>query len=288
MGDTATIKHFLDTSVARPMLLSSTAYKQYFADQFGDDNLYISMYVQMEVKRSYICPIIHFYFQLDMPNIQTVGDAFAVWSNRFKGSEQKAVMQLVGNLIDTRQLNISDPRDKKRVLKAIGQYVKRLEGQLRRKFRDIGVNTTRCARATVPFISSQQNFTLSKQLRYFVEQFEDSKTCRHQCRVDRFILERYRAEIEDYIKGASMLVNPKSKENVGFAKVAENLEKILQNGADVCSCHMCKKMGDAIIALETPRDMRIEHTDHSFDHLCKIINQPHYKHPSESNVIKSM
>ncbi len=288
MTDTATNKHFLDSSVARPMLVGSRAYKQYFEDQFGDDNRYISNYVQMEMKRSFFAPIIDFYFVLDMPNIRTIGDACKVWSNQFKGSDKTAILQLVGDLLDTRQLNISNPRHKKRALRAIGDYVKRLEGQLRRKFLNIGTDATRCTRSKVPFTSTQHNLMLSEQLRHFKEQFDDKKTCRNKCRVDHFILERYLAEIKDYIEHAASLVRPKSKENKGFVKIVDNLAKILEKGPESCSCRMCGNIGDAIIALESPPDMRIEHTDHSFDNLCKVINKPHYKHPAEISFINSM
>lgn len=30
--------------------------------------------------------------------------------------------------------------------------------------------------------------------------------------------------------------------------------------------------------------MQLEHTDNSFDYLCSPINQPHYKHPSETQI----
>ena len=50
-------------------------------------------------------------------------------------------------------------------------------------------------------------------------------------------------------------------------------------GERACDCKRCEKIGDAIIALDAPRDLRLEHTDSSFDYLCPSIKQPHYKHP---------
>lgn len=69
MEGTPIPRHFLDSSVARPMLSASQAYKQYFASQFGDHPCYISAYVQMELKRSYLCSIIDFYFVLHLPTL---------------------------------------------------------------------------------------------------------------------------------------------------------------------------------------------------------------------------
>lgn len=68
-------KHFLDTTVLRPMLLGVEQYRKYFKTQFNNDHLYVSKYVQMEFKRSYICSILDFYFHLNNPRINTIGDA---------------------------------------------------------------------------------------------------------------------------------------------------------------------------------------------------------------------
>ena len=86
-------KHFVDSSVAQPMLLGGSAYKKYFRDQFADERIYISDYIQMEIKRSCIVPSINFYFLLDMPQTESIGDALRVWSNKFKSREIKAVMR---------------------------------------------------------------------------------------------------------------------------------------------------------------------------------------------------
>jgi len=40
-------KHFLDTSVVRPMLVGTRRYKAYFADEFGDNLCYINQYVHL-------------------------------------------------------------------------------------------------------------------------------------------------------------------------------------------------------------------------------------------------
>ena len=261
MVDTVPEKHFLDTSVVRPILLGSAPYRRYFEDQFRDNPLYISKYVQMEFKRSYLCPILDFYFVLHMPAVETVGDAFQIWSNRFKSSELKAILQLVGQLIDDRSLDLSDPRDKKKALRAVGFYAKRVEMKLRRSFKDIGSNSTRCARSKVSF-SIRDMSELTRILRSFLEQFNDVETCRSRCIVDDFILKRYRSQVEGYVEQASGLSKLRSQENKGFTRIAQNLEKILHNGPDICSCHRCKAIGDAVIALETPREMRLEHTDH--------------------------
>jgi hypothetical protein len=56
-------QHFLDTSVVRSLLLGTQAYQQYFNFNLAERPLYISNYIQMEMKRSYLINIISFYWR---------------------------------------------------------------------------------------------------------------------------------------------------------------------------------------------------------------------------------
>jgi len=275
-------KHFLDTSVVRPIILGSERYRQYYKEHFGNDRLYISKFIQMEFKRGYICKILDFYFTLHAPDIEKVGDAFKLWSNRFQARDIKAVLHLVGDLLNDHRYDINDPKDKAKALRAIGQYVKRLEIKLRKKFKDNGVYRTRCYRAAISFKASHQT-DFTDTFRRFLSAFRDMKTCRQKCSVHHFIFDRYKSQIEDYVERAQRLSRPKKPENKGFIRITEKLNEILQRGSDACSCRACEIIGDAIIALEALREMRLECTDHAFDHLCPPVGQPHYKHPPELN-----
>lgn len=288
MGNSSMPKHFLDSSVVQPMLLGSSAYRKYFEDQFAGENIYTSDYVQMEIKRSCIVPFINFYFLLALPNIESIGDALSVWSNRFSGREIKAVERLIGVLIDTHQLSDLNPKDKPKALRRIGFLIKRIEGQLRRKFTNIGANTTRCARAKILLVSSQTDQNpVSDQLEQFIQKFNDVDDCRSKCRVDDFFLNRFRTKVVAFFEHAEKLDRPKSRENRGFIDITENLRRIIKTDGDACSCRMCGRIGDAIIALETPENMRLEHTDYSFDNLCDVIDKPHQRHPSEMEMLGS-
>ncbi|HLC26572.1 MAG TPA: hypothetical protein VJM80_07355, partial [bacterium] len=68
--------------------------------------------------------------------------------------------------------------------------------------------------------------------------------------------------------------------------IAENLNEILTKTVSACSCKRCESIGDAVIALDAPRNMQLEHTDKSFTHLCPPINQAHKQHPSENSIVK--
>lgn len=276
-------KHFLDTSVARPMLVGTSRYKAYFAEEFGEEPCYISKYVQMEFKRSYLRNMIAFYFILHLDTIPTIGDAMIFWSNRFKPSELKATHQMIGNLLNSHRFNWENPRDKQKALNVLGLYIKRLEMKLRRKFKDIGINSTRCARAKVVFKVDIEN--MADGFRKFVEDFDNVQECRESCNVDDFLINRHGKQVHSYVKDAAPL--PKNQANRGFKNIAQNLDDIFQKCPTACTCKMCEKVGDAIIALETPRDMRLEHTDNSFNHLCPPLGLNHKQHPSELKIVQS-
>ena len=283
MEETPIPRHFLDSSVARPMLFGTRAYKQYFASRFGNHPRYISAYVQMELKRSYLRNVVDFYFTLHLPTLQTINDAISFWSNKFRTSELKAVLQLVADLLTGHCLDFTRPRDKATALHILGVYIRRFEFKVRRTFTDIGKDSTRCARAAVPFTVELEN--MAAGLKQFVEAFNDVEACRARCRIDHFLLNRYRSEVEAYIEQASHL--PNNTNTRGFIAIGENLGEILERGATACSCRRCERIGDAVIALDAPRKMQLEHTDHSFNHLCPPIDQPHQQHPSETQVVRT-
>lgn len=281
MEDKSTQEHFLDASVARSLLLATQAYKQYFDNQFKEQSLYISNYVQMEIKRSYLINLISFYFVLRLETINSIGDAIALWSNKFKSSELKAILQLIPQLFSTHQLNFSSPQDKEKALSVLAIYIKRFELILRKKFNNTNIDSTACTRAEVPLNIDLKN--PASGLKQFADEFGDVKTCRSKCQIDQFLLTQYRAEIEQLVEIASQL--PKNTNTRGFINIANNLKEILATGATACDCKRCEKIGDAVIALDAPRRMQLEHTDKSFDYLCPPTNQPHYKHPSENRIV---
>lgn len=263
------------------MLLGTRAYQRYFRGQFARGSCYVSVYVQMEIKRSYLRNIISFYSVLEMSGIETVDDAFAFWSNTYKTSASKAVHHLVAQALRTQELDFKHPQDKPKALLALGIIIKRFHNKLRRAFKDTGQDRTHCARAAVPLRAELVSMTQGFK-RYAVA-FDDVKTCRDKCTIHKALLDHYRADVEGYVRAANSLLADANAE--GFRKIASALKEVLDQGPSACSCHRCERIGDAVIALDSPRDMQLEHTDRSFNYLCPPINQPHFQHPSEQAVI---
>ncbi|MEC4882012.1 MAG: hypothetical protein SAL70_11825 [Scytonema sp. PMC 1070.18] len=276
-------EHFLDTSVVRSLLLATQAYQLYLKSKLNNRQLYISNYVYMEIRRSYIISIISFYFILHLDNIYTIGDAITLWSNKFKSSELKAILQLISQLFSTSQLNFSNPSDKNKALSLLVIYIKRFDLIIKTKFK-YSEDFTNCARAEVSLTIDIKNPAIG--LKKFVLGFEDTATCRNQCKIDKFFIIQYKSEVEQIVEIASQL--PKNTNTRGFINIANNLKEILTIGEKACNCKRCEKIGDAVIALSAPRNLQLEHTDNSFDYLCPPIKQPHQKHPSENEVLMKM
>jgi hypothetical protein len=277
-------KNFLDTSIFRPYLQCSYTYKQYLKDYFGGNPLYITKYVKMEYYRGYLRSLLDFYFHLSMDSIKTFGDALFIWNHQFQSRKQKAIGEFVANLFNTHELNIKDLNDKPKALMILAAYIKRLSILLKRKFKDIGKDETKCSRATITLDGIGINDNIVERFYEFIQLFDDVIKCRTQCTIDKFFLTKYKSEANYYVEYLNKIDAPNREDNIGFVKIVSVLAKAMANNK--FSCHICKIIGDAVIALGAPRDMRLEHTDHSFDHLCNIINQPHFKHPHETAVVR--
>jgi len=275
-------KHFLDTSVLIPLLTGTGVYKRYLKSQLADAPLYVSNYVLMEFRRTRLASLIEFYFVLDLPTLRTIGEALRFWSNQFKSSRHVAVEGFVATLLDGHKLDRSLSQDKRRALRVLADYIRRLERKAAGEFRNVGADSTRCGRAAVPL---EMTFPEAREsLKSFQESFDDLEACRSRCRIGQFVLERSRAEVQGYAEEGEKL--PTNADTRGFKEIAQNLAEILLKGPQACSCSCCARIGDAVIALDAPREMRLEHTDNSFNYLCPPIGQPHQQHPSETAVVR--
>lgn len=280
MTDSNTL-HFLDTSIARHLLLSSSYYKAYLKEQLGEDTLYISTYVQMEFNRGYLCVLIDFYFLLRVDTIKTIGDALKLWSEEFSSASHKSVEIMIGELLETRSLSKTNLKDKNKALKTVGRYIKRIYLLFNESYKDIGINATRCHRTTIKLSDSS-----CESITNFKEGFENITLWREKCKIDDFILKSYLVEIEKYINLAEKLSAPKDRKNKGFVRITDELKKIKEkNGANL-TCKTCAKIGDAVISLEMPQTMRLETLDSSFNHLVPPIGKSHIQHLSQKAIHK--
>jgi hypothetical protein len=278
-------KHFLDTSILRLKIHGISKYKEYLNSQFGSDNLYVSKYVKMEFNRSFLCNIIDFYFTLHMPSYKTISDAMAVWSDKFKASQLKAIIQFTGMLFSSNELNLNDAKDKAKALRILESYIKRIALVTQSDFKDIGTDSTRCGLANLILHCSCDNKAYD-DIRKFKEHFDDKNRHQNKCSIGYFFKQRFISQVKMYIDRADKISSPGSNSNRGFVNIASKLKLIL-NGDEQCSCKMCERIGDCVIALEMPLSMQMETVDYSYEHLCPPLNKKYYRHPSQQKLMAS-
>jgi hypothetical protein len=271
-------EHLLDSSVARPMLLGTSAYQKYFAIQFQDQPCYISPFIRMELYRSYLRNVIEFYLTLDLPGIDSLSDALTFWSNRYQGSKHKAIQQLLAQIL-SQNISFQTKISAKEVIKAM---IHKFTRDIQVQFLLLDKDSTQCSRALVALDLDQVEF--DEAIDQFIATFDDVATCRSKCRIDDFLRQDYRTLLEAYVKQAEE--ETKTPASRGFIAIADTIQKILQQGKSACSCKCCERIGDVVIALDAPRHFRLEHTDQAFDYLCPPIGQAHHKHPSETRILQ--
>lgn len=110
--------------------MATETYRNHLQQALDSRSPYISNYVQMEMRRSFLINIIAFYFIFSLETIPTLNDAISFWNNEFKTSRLKAFIQFLPELttlIHANQLDSSNPDDKEKILYLIGLYIKRSE-----------------------------------------------------------------------------------------------------------------------------------------------------------------
>ena len=230
---------------------------------------------------SYLRNIVEFYFILQLPTIPSFSDALTFWSNHYQGSRHKAIEQLVAQVLAKHEIEIETLNDKGKALRLLEILIEQFATSLRTEFTDSGQDSTCCARAAVSL--QRLSTDAAETLERFAVAFDDVAFCRSQCQIDRFILQQHRLQVEAYIQQAEGL--SRTNETRGFLKIVENLKEVLAKGPEGFSCKRCDRIGDAVIALDAPHNLPLEHTDRAFDYLCPPIQQPHRRHPSEMQVV---
>ncbi len=267
--------YFLDTTVFRSFFLSSNVYKKYIKTNITINSSFFSKFVLMEFTRSYVANLINFYFLLDNPEILSLGDAISIWSNKYKTSELKAILQLIGKLPQIYEID-----NKESAKKAIESYVRLILVKAKTTFKDAGTDSTRCSRALVNLSLTSDNF--SDAMRQFKIEFDSTDYHQNKCRVYSFLFIKHRTDITSFINGAAA-----SSCSQAFKNVALSLSIIANEGLSKCTCRMCGNVGDAIICLDCPQSMILVHSDNSFDDMCAMTKQPHNKLHSEIAHLKS-
>lgn len=281
------IKHFLDSSIVQPILFSPIKVKDYYQSKINYNSTYLSDYVIMEIRRSYLMNVLYFYFMLKLPAIETVGEGLKYWSEKFGTSPAKAILKLIPDICSNNNFDLNSKKDKSRALIAIGRHIKKVNALLKYKFKNIGSNVTHCERAKVQWkISISKIDQLNNDLSNIQFEFDNKDNCRKKCKVEDVFLVRNKTFIDIYINNANGL--SKNNDTRGYLDIVERLKKIQKDGQKYFTCNKCGGIGDAIIAIEMPVNMQLDHIDKSFNYLCTFISKSHSQQPSVTKVLNTI
>lgn len=274
--------HVLDSSVARKIITGASYYKEYYDSEFSDQDLNVSDYVFMEFRRSLIIPLLEFICLVDMPENRCLDDALAIWEDHFSSGKLKAVGFIVRKLIRFDKINPSDADSKQLTVLRLSQIVNDLEREWRTVFVQYNGHTE-CPRAKAKLKLKGASAALDAEL--FAKSFNAVVKQRKQCDIGKML---FHTSSQDVAKMCAWLKQQHEKSNPGFYKVTRNLTEFANNHAKLSSCIACAKIGDAVIAIDTSKSKRLEHTDLSFEDLCDSIGLPHKLHPSARAVLKTI
>jgi hypothetical protein len=272
-------KSFLDTSVLRSLWHGPEVHRKYLAARLQPGTPYVSQYVKMEYRRGFILHGVTLHDALRMPSLETIADVRVFLSESYKSRQTTAMMSILTDLDGMHEFRSSYPRDKERARRAVVEYLKRLEWKLE-AFKDVGIDPMRCERAKVEFDIGQA--ATAKEVTEFRIAINDIERHRATCRIGSFVFEKNVQIVQEYL---SLQQKAKGPQASGFKKLCVKLEKTVSKGETALTCKTCAALGDMVIALSAPRNMQLEHTDHSFDYLCPPIRQPHQKHDPMMTVV---
>ncbi len=265
-------KHFLDTSVLRPILTSHPKVKKYYKQTLQGD-LYICNYVKMEFLRGIIKSAIEFYFLLAMPQYQNFSEALSIWTHKFQIREHKNIEIMIANLLSAK--NCLD--DKNKSLRAISDYIRRLIGKLDYGFKNPGNDGTYCVKGQIMW-----DYNPADQKIYFQKILENLKDneLHKKCKINHYLKYKHKSQLNDILKNGSntdQFENPES-----FKKIVKEIKLLDEK---MITCASCAKLGDLVISLLSNSDWTLEHTDYSFNFFCIILKKTHRIHPSDISIM---
>ena len=223
--------------------------------------------------RGLVGELINFYFHA-LPDYQkTIGDALTSWSNHVNDRKVRSLMTFIPTWLINENFSLTVPHDKKASLLSLARAIQELVTNFDATFINAGSDATNCARGkiglTIDFGNPEPGLSECKQ------RIDDYKECRSKCSIGRFISVRNADRIEILHTAALPLVAASAEPQ--FTNIALRLKKAKDDGVDKITCTKCGGMGDGVIALNMPPNMRLEHIDASYNPMCDILHIEHNK-----------
>jgi hypothetical protein len=243
-------KYLVETSALRPALGSpSHKHNQHFSDAVRDGELFTSVYIRMEFVRHWICYFIRaaLYFR----QCDNVANALYHLEQDFGRGPKDALSMIQQHLAGCGSLSSATSAEE--IASLAMRFLERFDNVFPKSIE----NSCRCQ---IGGNSPEVDYdSILHDLYAFYEAFLAPV---QDCQINKFLRSRRRAE--------SLTKN----EALAGLSAVKNLTD-LQRRSKWITCTECRRIGDAVIALDQPASHCLVHIDQAFDKLCPALERDH-------------
>jgi hypothetical protein len=248
-------KYLIETSAVPAATNASTEeHGRHYADAVREGQQWTSIYIRKEFIARFFCELAYVASYIGLRT--SVRDALILLAQRYSIREIKVDMTAIALLLDQRTAMDNPHIAAEEVARLAINWLKTFD----RVFRNRIPNTCGCQighkRPSIDYN------TLLKDLSDFYEDFTEPVD---DCPVNDLV------GIGDPAGRGQALVAEKKTQKVDSVK---NLAELLAAGARFV-CDECRRIGDAVIALEQPADACLVHIDKAYTKFCPFLGREH-------------
>jgi len=248
-------EYLIETSVVPAAVgASTTAHIQHYADVVRDGRLLTSTYIRKEFLLAFFCELVYAAFFIGQRT--SVRDSLILLAQRYSPRKIKVDMTAIAILLEERKAMHSPNVAAEELGSLAIKWLKSFD----RVFRDKIPNEVGC-RIGDKRPSIDYN-TMLKDLYAFYEDFTDPVD---DCPVNDFL------GVGSPNGRGQALITEKKVQKIDSVK---ELAKLLADGGRFV-CDDCRKIGDAVIALEQPANVCLVHIDHAYTKFCSFLRREH-------------
>lgn len=278
-------KLFLDTSIARSLLLPRDPWEKDLAEKWRDVPLYVSSFVTMELRRSIIFVHARFLSSWTSDKVGSLAEAMIPLRNSFRPREVKTIMEGLIWLMDALSREGEIPGEIKEDINRLTQrlsilfpemtvfgfnhiraswmsWIVNLDLDIEAKFRRVDSVGSNCQRGNVTMSKvALGERSLAAIFSRFIEEFGNTEAHQGSCDLCTFLFSTSSTKV-------SQLVNHSCSRSMtgceSFTATSQELRKLSDAQTPTASCARCERIGDAVVALESPESYVIHVRDHAF------------------------
>ncbi len=248
-------KYLVETSAVPAATNTSTgAHCRHFAEAVQDGHKWSSTYIRKEFVNRFFCELAYAAFVIS--HRTSVKDALVLLSQRYSIRNIKVDLIAIGHLLD-QQKAMNDPQV---AAEEIGRFAINWLKTFDRIFRHRIPNASGCRIG-----HKRPNIDYNMMLKDLNSFYQDFKEPVDDCPVNEFV------GVGNPKGTGQALVSEETTKTIDSVK---NLGVLLaKRGRFVCDD--CRKIGDAVIALEQPEDQCLIHIDKAYNRFCRFLKREH-------------